>query len=212
LYRSELADALPQGEELGSPTGASRPSSWSNVFRTAVPGDGSRRSTRRRKGVMSKVQATLFLMCGKIAAGKSALATKLATAPGTILISEDQWLTRLYRPELTTIADYIQYSARLRGAIGPHAEYLLRIGTSVVLDFPANTLEQRQWMRGIVERSGANHELHFLDVPDQICKLRLRERNAAGTHDFAASEAEFEQITSYFMPPADQEGFNVIRH
>jgi hypothetical protein len=67
-------------------------------------------------------------------------------------------------------------------------------------------------MRGIVERSGANHELHFLDVPDQICKSRLRERNAAGTHEFAASEAEFEQITSYFMPPADQEGFNVIRH
>jgi predicted kinase len=47
---------------------------------------------------MSKVKATLFLMCGKIAAGKSTLAAKLATAPGTILISEDQWLTRLYRP------------------------------------------------------------------------------------------------------------------
>lgn len=31
---------------------------------------------------------------------------------------------------------------------------------------------------------------------------RLRERNAAGTHDFAASEAEFEQVTSYFTPPA----------
>ena len=161
---------------------------------------------------MSEVKPTLFLLCGKIAAGKSTLATKLATAPGTILISEDQWLARLYRPELTTFADYIQFSARLREAIGPHVEDLLRKGTSVVLDFPANTLKQRLWMRGIVEHSGANHELHFLDVPDHICKSRLRERNAAGTHDFAASEAEFEKITSYFMPPADEEGFNVIRH
>ena len=161
---------------------------------------------------MAKVKAKLFLMCGKIAAGKSTLATKLATAPATILISEDQWLAQLYRPELTTIADYIRYSARLRDAIGPHVEYLLRIGTSVVLDFPANTFNQRLWMRGIVERSGANHELHFLDIPDHICKSRLRDRNAAGNHEFAASEAEFEQITSYFMPPADQEGFNVIRH
>jgi predicted kinase len=155
---------------------------------------------------MSDVKATLFLVCGKIAAGKSTLAKSLASAPGAILISEDQWLARLYRPELVTIADYIQYSARLRDAIGPHVECLLRIGTSVVLDFPANTLKQRQWMRGMVERSGAYHELHFLDVPDHVCKSRLRERNAAGTHDFAASNDDFEQITSYFMPPADPGG------
>jgi predicted kinase len=44
---------------------------------------------------MSKEKATLFLLCGKIAAGKSMLAMKLATEPGTILISEDQWLGRL---------------------------------------------------------------------------------------------------------------------
>jgi predicted kinase len=161
---------------------------------------------------MSTVRATLFLVCGKIAAGKSTLAKTLASAPGTILISEDQWLARLYRPELVTIADYIQYSARLRDAIGPHVEYLLRFGTSVVLDFPANTPKQRQWMRGIVERSGADHELHFLDVPDRVCKSRLHEQNAAGTHDFAATEADFEQITGYFVPPTDQEGFNVIRY
>src|SRR5271157_5120421 len=97
---------------------------------------------------MSEVKSTLFLLCGKIAAGKSTLATKLATAPGTILISEDQWLARLYRPELTTFADYIQYSARLREAIGPHVEDLLRKGTSVVLDFPANTLKQRSGCAG----------------------------------------------------------------
>jgi predicted kinase len=163
-------------------------------------------------GAMSKVKATLFLMCGKMAAGKSTLAAKLSTAPNTILINEDQWLAHLYKPEMRTVADYIQYSARLREVMGPHVEYLLRIGTSVVLDFPANTLKQRLWMHGIVERSGADHELHFLDVPDDICKSRLRERNAAGTHNFAPSETDFEIITSYFVPPADQEGFNVIRH
>jgi hypothetical protein len=68
---------------------------------------------------MSKVNtATLFLICGKIAAGKSALAAKLSTAPSTILISEDQWLARLYKPEMRTVADYIQYSARLREVMG----------------------------------------------------------------------------------------------
>jgi predicted kinase len=159
-----------------------------------------------------KVKPTLFLICGKIAAGKSTLAAELAATPFTILISEDQWLARLYRSEMHSVADYVQYSARLREVMGPHVEGLLRNGTSVVLDFPANTRMQRQWMRGILERSGADHELHFLDVPDQICKRRLRDRNAAGSHDFSVSDAEFEQITSYFKPPAEDEGFNVIRH
>ena len=68
-------------------------------------------------------------------------------------------------------------------------------GLSVVLDFPANTVANRHWMRGIFDRAGVAHRLHFLDVPDAVCKKRLRLRNAEGSHDFAASEADFEVIT-----------------
>ena len=57
----------------------------------------------------------------------------------------------------------------------------------------------------------ADHCLHFLDVPDEVCKARLRARNAAGTHDFAASDAEFDLITSYFVPPSEAEGFRIVR-
>lgn len=143
---------------------------------------------------------------------EATLAARLSAAPNTILVSEDRWLACLYKPDLKTVADYIQYSARLREAMGPHIDALLRSGTSVVLDFPANTLKQRLWMRQMVENSGARHELHFLDVPDDVCKSRLRERNAAGAHDFAASDAEFDTITRYFVAPSDTEGFNIIRH
>jgi hypothetical protein len=34
-------------------------------------------------------------------------------------------------------------------------------------------------MRGIFEAAGAAHQLHFLDVPDAVCKQRLRARNAS---------------------------------
>jgi predicted kinase len=66
-------------------------------------------------------------------------------------------------------------------------------------------------MRTVFEEAGADHCLHFLDVPDEVCKARLRARNVAGTHDFAASDAEFDLITSYFVPSWDAEGFKVIR-
>jgi len=49
-------------------------------------------------------------------------------------------------------------------------------------------------------------------VPDALCKQRLRERNAAGAHPFQVSEAEFDQFTSYFVPPTPDEGFNVVVH
>jgi predicted kinase len=154
----------------------------------------------------------LHLVCGKIAAGKSTLTAALAAAPATVLLSEDHWLARLYPDEMTSVADYIRVSARLRQAMGPHVVALLRASLSVVLDFPANTPGLRLWMRGLFEEAGAAHTLHYLDVPDEVCRQRLRARNAAGTHDFAATDAEFDAITRYFVPPDAVEGFTVMRY
>jgi predicted kinase len=149
------------------------------------------------------------MICGKVAAGKSTLAARLAKSPATILISEDHWTSRLFKDELKTVADYARYSRRLRDAMGPHVVTLLTAGFSVVLDFPANAPAQRKWMCGLFEEAGAAHRLHFLDASNEVCLERLHQRNAAGSHEFAVSDAEFEEITRYFVPPADAEGFEV---
>ena len=39
---------------------------------------------------------TLFLLCGKIAAGKSTLARRLAERPATLLIAMDHWMSLLF--------------------------------------------------------------------------------------------------------------------
>jgi predicted kinase len=155
---------------------------------------------------------TLYLLCGKIAAGKSTLARRLAARPATLLISEDHWTSHLFSGDLRTIDDYARYSARLRAAMGPHIVDILRQGLSIALDFPANTVGNRNWMRSLITRANVAHELHLLDVPDTICKQRLRERNAGGEHPFKVSEAEYDLFTSYFVPPGPNEGFNVVVH
>jgi predicted kinase len=167
---------------------------------------------KRLGGPMDETKPTLYMICGKAAAGKSTLARCLAEAPATILISEDAWLSRLYKPELRTIPDYIEYSRRLRGPMGDHVQALLKAGMSVVLDFPANTVAMRQWMRGLFEKSGAAHRLHFLDLSDEACKARLHRRNAQGTHEYVVSDAEFDEITRYFQPPTEAEGFTMSVH
>ncbi len=155
---------------------------------------------------------TLYLLCGKIAAGKSTLARRLAALPATLLISEDHWTSNLFADDLRTIEDYGRYSARLRAAMGPHIVDILRQGLSVVLDFPANTVPNRDWMRALIAQANVAHELHHLDIPDTICRQRLRQRNAGGEHPFQVSDAEYDQFTRYFVAPEAGEGFNVVVH
>lgn len=157
-------------------------------------------------------QAILYLVCGKAGAGKSTLAKRLAGKQHSVLIEEDAWLARLYPDEIHDLADYVRRTKQVREVLGGHIEALLRQGLSVVLDFPANTLASRRWAKTIIEKAAVGHELHYLDVSDDTCKARLRERNAAGSHPFAVSEEAFDEVTNYFVPPAPDEGFTIIRH
>ncbi len=161
---------------------------------------------------MSPTSPTLHLLCGKIASGKSALAAHLGSQPGTITIAEDEWLAILYADEMTSISDYVRNASRLQSIIGPHVASLLNAGLSVVLDFHANTTERRSWMRDLIQTTGAAHQLHYLDVPDEVCKARLRSRNADGAHPFAPTEEQFDQLSRHFVPPQPGEGFTIIRH
>ena len=118
----------------------------------------------------------------------------------------------LFRRNLGTEAEVRRLTSDLREVMGPHIESLLKLGVSVVLDFPANTIANRAWMRGLFERGEADHRLHFLDVPDDVCRARMHARNRAGGHDFAPTDETFALIARYFVPPGDEEGFNVVRY
>ncbi len=155
---------------------------------------------------------TLYLLCGKIASGKSTLARRIAERPSTLLITMDHWMSILFPMENRTIEDFTRLSARLRAAMGPHVADILRQDISVVLDFPANTVTWRSWMRSLISEAHVAHELHVLDFPDAICKERLRQRNAGGEHPYQVTEETFDLFTSYFVPPGLDEGFNVVVH
>ncbi|MHA3737754.1 AAA family ATPase [Pseudomonas sp. Eth.TT006] len=156
--------------------------------------------------------ATLHLMCGKIASGKSTLATSLAEEHGAIVLSEDQWLSRLYPEQIKSVADYVRYARQIRGVLGPLVNDLLAAGVSVVLDFPANTVADRQWLRGLADSARVQHRLHYLEVDDTTCRARLHARNALAEHEFAASDAEFDLITRYFQVPEAGEGLEIVTH
>lgn len=161
---------------------------------------------------MPSNDTTLHLVCGKIASGKSTLVTELGRCPGTVIVREDFWLSRLYPGEQNSVADYARNATRLRDAISSHLVDLLRNGLSVVLDFPANTPSSRAWMRTLFEDADCLHQLHYLDVTEQVCKARLKRRNEDGEHEFIVSEDAYDLFTSYIVPPSADEAFNVVLH
>lgn len=123
---------------------------------------------------MSVERAKLYFMCGKMAAGKSTHARELARKKNAVLFVQDEFLDALYPGEIRDIKDFVKCSARVRDALSLHIQDLLSRGTSVVLDFPGNTRAQRQWFRELLGDARVEHELHFVDVPNDRCKLQLR--------------------------------------
>jgi len=155
---------------------------------------------------------TLHLLCGKIASGKSTLAKTLVAEHAAILLSEDTWLAQLYPGEILSIADYLRCAQRIRGVLGPLVINLLESGVNVVLDFPANTLANREWLLGLAQAAKVPHRLHYLELDDATCRARLHARNAQGDHDFAATDAEFDLITRHFCVPSEAEGLVIEVH
>lgn len=155
-------------------------------------------------------KGVLYLFCGKMAAGKTTLAKKISSTENAILISEDLWLQKLYFDEIKNFSDYLNYSQRLKVIIKPHVQELLSKGISVVMDFPGNTLNQRKWLKSIFQEIGAEHLIYFLDLENDVCLMQLKKRNNEKPEgSMEMSEEAFNHITSFFLPPTPEEGFNV---
>jgi predicted kinase len=152
----------------------------------------------------------LHVTCGKMAAGKTTHARRLAADLGAVLVSWDLWLQRLYPEEIAGFDDFLKYSGRLRVAMAPHLAELLAAGLTVVLDFPANTPASRAWVRAIAQSAGTGVVLHFVDTPDERCLEQLARRNRERPEgSMPMSAADFAAITALFVPPDPSEGLAI---
>ena len=145
-------------------------------------------------------------------AGKSTLSREISVKESAILISEDEWLKAIYPDEIKQFEDYVKYSLRLKSIIKQHVKDILNNGISVVMDFPGNNQKQREWFKSLYRESGCPHKLIYLEASDNFCIKRITDR-AKNQPERALFDTEdiFHQVTSYFQPPLEHEGFNVVR-
>lgn len=152
----------------------------------------------------------LIFFCGKMGAGKSTKAGEVASERSAVLLSEDEWLAALYPNKILTLDDYLKYSKRLKPQIKRLAQSILLAGTDVVMDFPANTLAQRDWFKTIFEEVEATHLLLYINVTNETCLKQINQRREEQPDRAATDTAEmFEQVTPHFVEPTAEEGFNI---
>lgn len=152
----------------------------------------------------------LIFFCGKMGAGKSTKSFQIAKERNAVLLSEDEWLGSLYPSKIRSLEDYIKYSNKLKPFVKSLVQNMLKVGATVVMDFPANTTSQREWFKCIFSEVDAPHELIYLDVSNEICLKQIEKRRLE--HPERAStdtEVMFEQVTKYFVEPSSDEGFNI---
>ncbi len=153
----------------------------------------------------------VVFFCGKMGSGKSTTAQRMAQRLGAVLISEDDWLARLYPDEIESMEDYLRAAQRLKTALTPHLFDLLSAGVKVVMDFPGNTPQQRAWFKSLLNASGVEHVLYHLQAEDALCLERLKLRAQQQPQRAAFDNAEtFHRVTRHFQPPMPEEGFNVV--
>jgi predicted kinase len=156
------------------------------------------------------MSGTLIFFCGKMGAGKSTKALEVASDLGAVLISEDEWLAKLYPIEISKFDDYLKYSSRLKPLIKSHVQRILNAGVSVVMDFPGNTKNQRSWFKELFLEEAYPHKLIYLEATDALCLSRLSLRRESQPERTAFdTEAVFRQVTKFFEAPSIEEGFKL---
>lgn len=154
---------------------------------------------------------TLYFFSGKMGAGKSTRSKEIAQTENAVLLSEDEWLEKLYPNQINDFDDYLSYSKLIKPLLKEHIQRILKVGSNVVLDFPGNTKTQRKWLLSVASEINANHQLIFLNISDDKClkQINIRRSEEPEREQFDTKKT-FEYVSSFFEPPEFSEGLNII--
>jgi len=145
--------------------------------------------------------ATLFVMVGLPASGKTTRAKEIEQERGALRLTPDEWMIPLFNDN-----DADGRRNVLEGRLIWVAFRAVRQGVDVVLDFGVWSKVERTCLRALAGDAGASFELVYLEIDDDE-QRRRRDRRVADTPatTFLITDEELVAYRRRFEPPDHRE-------
>lgn len=154
---------------------------------------------------MNKNNATIYLICGFIGAGKTTFSKKLEEKNGAVRVTKDEWSIRLIGND-PTIEGYAQWDKKIIGLSRDFAFYLAEKGIDIILDEGFWERETRDEMRKRADAIGATLVMYYLDTPIETIRKRVLGRNSNLTKEsFEISNEMLEGYLKYWEAPSEED-------
>src|ERR1700749_1504342 len=141
--------------------------------------------------------ATLFLIVGLPGAGKTTRAKKLAAKHHALRLTPDEWMIPLFGDSMADGRRFV-----LEGRLISVALQVLRLGTSVVLDFGLWGRDERSALRWLARSAGAACRVVYLPVDKDQKLARIAHPPAtAPPQTFLMSETDVDAWREQFQVP-----------
>lgn len=150
--------------------------------------------------------ATAHLLFGYLGSGKTSFATRLEVEHAAVRFTPDEWMARLFGDDPPE-ESFPEKAAAILDLLEPLWTRCLSLGLDVVLDYGFWARKERDEVRAIVERLGANACLYRLDCPDDEARRRIDARNQADDRSLHIAPATYDALRRRFEPLDVDEAF-----
>lgn len=151
--------------------------------------------------------AKVFLICGKIASGKSVYSERLCRQENAVLLSVDELVLSIMDSDLGEKHDEI--TGRVQAYLFDKSLEIVNAGANVLLDWGFWTEERRSAARSFYESRGVACEFHYIDTPDEVWRRNIAIRNqkvASGeTSAYFVDEGLMKKLEAAFQTPSRDE-------
>jgi predicted kinase len=150
----------------------------------------------------------LHLICGLPGSGKTVLSNAIAASTGALRFTPDEWIKDIWGDKAES--DGNQYRDQIEQLQWKIARHAIRQSIDVIIEWGTWGNSEREKLRDDAKALGARVKLYYLNVPRELLKQRILNRNRhPGPSDFLVPEPAIETFLDdcfrQFQPPTAEE-------